>query len=70
VRDALSGRGNELSVKGRGGKQGGIGLLNVHSRLRLLYGDAYGLQVDSDEHLTVIRLTLPISTLDGEKDGT
>jgi len=69
VRDALSGRENELSVKGRGGKQVGIGLLNVHSRLRLLYGDSYGLQADSDEHLTVIRLTLPICMLDGEKDG-
>jgi two-component system sensor histidine kinase YesM len=69
VRDALSGRENEVSVKGRGGKEVGIGLLNVHSRLRLLYGDAYGLQVDSDEHLTTIRLTLPIPAPESGKDG-
>jgi two-component system sensor histidine kinase YesM len=32
------------------GKNGGFGLQNVHQRLRLYFGERYGLQIDSEEH--------------------
>ncbi|MEG0387972.1 MAG: histidine kinase, partial [Niameybacter sp.] len=38
-----------------------IGILNVHNRIKLLYGDAYGLQIVSSEQLgTKITIVLPI----------
>jgi two-component system sensor histidine kinase YesM len=37
-----------------------IGLLNVHHRLRLAYGEPHGLYIEkSDASGTVIRMTLP-----------
>ncbi len=37
-----------------------IGLRNIHDRIRHLYGEGYGLEIDTDvEHGTLIRLILP-----------
>ncbi|QGG54554.1 cache domain-containing sensor histidine kinase [Paenibacillus sp. B01] len=47
-------------------RQGGIGLANVHRRLRHTFGAGYGLQADREpDGGTVIRLTLPIPPLAG-----
>lgn len=38
----------------------GIGLRNVHQRIRIYYGKPYGLQVRSEEgHFTEVIITLP-----------
>ena len=39
-----------------------IGLNNVNQRVKLLYGDAYGCQVDSDEHGFRVIIHLPANT--------
>ncbi|WP_163538394.1 sensor histidine kinase [Gracilibacillus sp. YIM 98692] len=42
-------------------KNGGHGIQNVHHRLRMLYGDHYGLIICSEQHKgTLIKLTFPI----------
>ncbi|NIK78781.1 two-component system sensor histidine kinase YesM [Paenibacillus castaneae] len=42
--------------------KGGIGLINVHRRIQLLFGEAYGLEVDSElGEGTVIRMIMPKS---------
>lgn len=39
---------------------GGVGLINIHERLRLRYGKAYGLQIQSQEyHGTTVTVRLP-----------
>lgn len=41
-----------------------IGLSNVQARIQLLYGEAYGLSIDSELNIgTVVTITLPVSTL-------
>jgi two-component system sensor histidine kinase YesM len=41
----------------------GIGLINVHNRLRMKYGEPYGLAIDSSPgEGTVVRATLPCRT--------
>jgi two-component system sensor histidine kinase YesM len=47
-----------------GGKRGsGIGLRNVHQRIRLYYGEAYGLEIESEVDVgTVVRIHLPVDT--------
>ena len=50
--------------------RGHIGLLNVHERLRLMYGDKYGLEIASSKQGTEIMLRFPYQeyttlTLDG-----
>jgi two-component system sensor histidine kinase YesM len=37
----------------------GIGLLNVHERLRLQFGEPYGLHIDSGEYGTKVTISLP-----------
>lgn len=39
--------------------KGHIGILNVHERLRLMYGDEYGVQIESSEQGTEITLRFP-----------
>ncbi len=40
--------------------RGGIGLINVHRRIQLVFGDRYGMEVDSTEGVgTQIRLVMP-----------
>lgn len=41
----------------------GIGIHNVHERLKLLYGDSYGITMESSEHKgTCVRILLPFRT--------
>jgi len=37
----------EEEIASRPGRRGGIGLVNVHRRIQMVYGDEYGLRVDS-----------------------
>jgi two-component system sensor histidine kinase YesM len=47
----------------------GIGLLNVHQRIRLHYGKEYGLEIDSTEgEGTVVRLKLPVHQMTNKSD--
>ncbi|MDF9843458.1 MULTISPECIES: sensor histidine kinase [unclassified Paenibacillus] len=59
----------EFSGKGSAGyKAGGIGLRNVHQRLQLFYGDAYGLELQSEPgRWTTVFMTLPKVLLTGDK---
>lgn len=59
----------EFSGKGTAGyKAGGIGLRNVHQRLQLFYGDAYGLELQSEPgQWTTVFMTLPKVLLTGDK---
>lgn len=42
--------------------KGGIGVLNVHRRIQLVFGDAYGLEIESELAVgTVIRMIMPKS---------
>ncbi|MEF2245477.1 cache domain-containing sensor histidine kinase [Paenibacillus sp. IITD108] len=42
--------------------KGGIGVLNVHRRIQLVFGEAYGLQIDSELHKgTTISMHMPKS---------
>ncbi|OXM87811.1 cache domain-containing sensor histidine kinase [Paenibacillus rigui] len=45
-----------------GSKQGGIGVLNVHRRIQMVFGEQYGLRIDSkEEEGTKIWLMMPAS---------
>jgi two-component system sensor histidine kinase YesM len=45
------------------GNQGGIGVLNVHRRIQMVFGEQYGLQIESSrEHGTTVRMFMPKST--------
>ncbi|MDR0381803.1 MAG: sensor histidine kinase [Oscillospiraceae bacterium] len=50
--------------KSAGSKRGsGIGLRNVHQRIRLYYGEAYGLEIESEVDVgTTVRIHLPVDT--------
>jgi two-component system, sensor histidine kinase YesM len=56
---------------GRGGVQaGGIGLRNVHQRIRLFYGNEYGIEVKSEEgKFTQVTMTFPKVLLTGGGSG-
>ncbi|PJN51622.1 hypothetical protein PAEVO_47140 [Paenibacillus sp. GM2FR] len=56
---------------GRGGVQaGGIGLRNVHQRIRLFYGNEYGIEVKSQEgEFTQVTMTFPKVLLTGGGSG-
>lgn len=44
------------------GNKGGIGVINVHRRVQMVFGDEYGLTVTSEEGVgTVVRLMMPAS---------
>jgi two-component system sensor histidine kinase YesM len=60
--------GTEVSGSGSGGyKAGGIGLKNVHQRLQLFYGEAYGLEVQSEAgKWTTVFMSLPKVLLTGD----
>lgn len=43
-------------------KGSGIGLYNVHQRIRLYYGEAYGLEIESElDEGTLVRIHLPVT---------
>lgn len=47
------------SAQDHGGRRG-VGLLNVHQRIRLLYGDAYGLRIESERNRhTIVTVSFP-----------
>ena len=49
-----------LAIKGTEQVSKSLGLRNVHERIRLMYGDAYGLSIDSRRaEGTVVRVSLP-----------
>lgn len=56
---------------GRGGHQaGGIGLRNVHQRIKLFYGNEYGLDVNSEAGgFTLVTMTFPKVLLTGGGGG-
>ncbi|WP_430124803.1 cache domain-containing sensor histidine kinase [Paenibacillus solani] len=56
---------------GRGGVQaGGIGLRNVHQRIRLFYGNDYGIEVKSEQgKYTQVTMTFPKVLLTGGGSG-
>ncbi|MGG1312462.1 sensor histidine kinase [Cohnella laeviribosi] len=41
-----------------------IGLLNVRERIRLRFGDEYGLRIERDEGMTTVALSMPYKTLE------
>ncbi|MBQ3037831.1 MAG: hypothetical protein IJD30_01495 [Clostridia bacterium] len=36
-----------------------IGLINVNNRIKLLFGEKYGIYISSDDSLTTVTLTMP-----------
>ncbi|NQX49598.1 histidine kinase [Paenibacillus tritici] len=60
--------GADPSGTSRGGyKAGGVGLRNVHQRLQLFYGEAYGLEVQSEAgKWTAVYMSLPKVLLTGD----
>jgi two-component system sensor histidine kinase YesM len=44
-------------------RRGGIGLMNVHRRIQMVFGEAYGLSIDSEwERGTCLTMTMPETT--------
>jgi len=44
------------------GHKGGIGILNVHRRIQMVFGDDYGLRIESEEHRgTKMKMVMPVS---------
>ena len=51
----------ESSQQAEGGEENGIGLHNVHERIRLQFGEEYGLQISSErEEGTTVDIWLPV----------
>lgn len=61
VRDTLSHKPTETTNGEESGLRRGIGLRNVHDRLVMMFGETYGLHIESELHEgTVVRITIPI----------
>jgi Predicted signal transduction protein with a C-terminal ATPase domain len=61
----------EEEIASRPGRRGGIGLVNVHRRIQMVYGDEYGLRVDSAPGKgTRIELRMPQEDRAREKTRT
>ena len=53
--------GDEIGIKNENNWQS-VGLKNVHDRIRHLYGQEYGLEINSTEMIgTLVRIILPVS---------
>lgn len=53
--------GRAMAVKDGETRRGGIGLQNVHRRLGLMFGEAYGLQIDSSPGAgTTVTISMPL----------
>ncbi|BBI36521.1 cache domain-containing sensor histidine kinase [Cohnella abietis] len=51
---------NDISMDELPETKSGIGLLNIHKRIRLLFGAPYGLHLESDEHIgTIVSIHIP-----------
>ena len=49
-------------LKGEESDVGGIGVVNVHERIKLLYGKEYGIDIFSDyEKNTIVLVHIPVS---------
>ena len=61
--------GNEPGIKNEYNWQS-IGMKNVHDRIRLLYGEDYGIQVTSTVGVgTMVRILMPVRKREEGKDG-
>jgi two-component system sensor histidine kinase YesM len=70
IRSDESGNGPSTTEMINGKQAFGIGLRNVHQRIRLYYGERYGLKVYSSEgHFTEVVITLPKVLLMGGGSG-
>jgi two-component system sensor histidine kinase YesM len=59
---------NILSFKSNSTKGSGVGVKNVHERIRLFYGAEYGIQIESEpEEGTVVKIWQPIIYYEGEE---
>lgn len=70
IRDKLS--KNQLTDEEEGGFNGGIGVTNVHRRIQLVFGEDYGVTVESRlDRGTRFIMTMPCSVplLEGGKEG-
>lgn len=62
-------RGDEPGIKNEYNWQS-IGMKNVHDRIRLLYGEEYGIRVTSTVGVgTMVRLLMPVTEREGQTDG-
>ncbi|WP_231571095.1 sensor histidine kinase [Gordoniibacillus kamchatkensis] len=58
------------STSGDSGKGKGFGLLNVHERIKLVFGPAYGLTIESEpDEGTTVTVRMPAIGADGKKEG-
>lgn len=61
--------GDEPGIKNEYNWQS-IGMKNVHDRIRLLYGEEYGIRVTSTVGVgTMVRLLMPVKEREGQTDG-
>ena len=49
------------------GKGCGIGILNIHNRMRLYYGSEYGLKIDTGKNGSTITVTMPLILPEGKQ---
>lgn len=69
VRETLSHRQSGISNEGESGPRRGIGLRNVHDRLVMMFGEAYGLQIESTlKQGTIVEITIPIPSKGENED--
>lgn len=68
LRDSLNDEIIHAEVHGTEKKS--IGIKNVHARLKLYYGEAFGISIDSEPNLgTKVRITLPAVLYSGNSQG-
>lgn len=70
--EGLRGKKIDLSVESEANKRGitGIGLSNIHRRIQMLYGPAYGLKVDTDVEMGFrISLRIPAEMSEGQDES-
>ncbi|MNW16870.1 hypothetical protein D3C71_2158740 [compost metagenome] len=51
----------------RAEREGGIGLMNVHSRVQIVFGEKYGLFISNNESGPGAKFTLRMPSKDGDK---
>lgn len=61
-------RENNMEQEGKSGQKGGIALKNVCRRIKLLFGEEFGLYINSVPGIgTRVEMTLPVSFKNGER---
>lgn len=67
--DKLTSIVNSLNDPSRPSPATGVGINNVHDRLRLMFGSKYGIEVDSQQYIsTTISIVFPMMTVKEMKD--